>query len=115
MRPAIRNSLVVAVVLIGLAATLSFVLQRHFDANPDVQRFRSMVGKTESEVRQTLGTPHKVHDRASAPEHYYEEGYTFEKREITNKVFVYFAQPDIIAYLYFDQRDRVESVFVGAS
>lgn len=103
-----------ALLLIGGGA-LSFVLRGQFARDPDVQRFHAMVGKTEAEVRRTLGEPARVHEKATARGEYYEKGFTYERRPITNKVFIYFAEPDLIAYLYLDSANRVEHVFVGAS
>jgi outer membrane protein assembly factor BamE (lipoprotein component of BamABCDE complex) len=78
-------------------------------------RLRSIeVGMTEAEVVQKLGSPHEVHDAATAPENYYVGGYSYEKRRITNKVYIYIeAEP--IAYVYFDNSNLVEYVFVGGS
>ena len=101
--------------LIVAGAALSLVLHKQFDEDPNVQRFRAMKSKTESEVRSALGEPQRVYERATAPVDYYEKGYTYEQRPITNKVFIYFGEPDLIAYVYFDSSNRVEHVFVGAS
>lgn len=101
--------------LVVTGAALSLLLHRQFDANPSVQRFRAMKGKTEAEVVSALGSPQRTYQKATAPTDYYEKGYTFEKRPITNKLFIYFANPDLIAYIYFDESNHVEHVFVGAS
>lgn len=110
-----RNVLIAVGLVIVAGATLSFVLHRQFDNDPTVQRFRAMEGKTESEVRSALGKPQRVYEKETAPADYYERGYTHEQRPITNKVFIYFGDPDLIAYIYFDSSNRVEHVFVGAS
>jgi outer membrane protein assembly factor BamE (lipoprotein component of BamABCDE complex) len=72
------------------------------------------VGWTEDQVRTHLGAPWKVFRRESAPEHYYVEGWCYKKRPISNKVWIYLTD-EAIAYVYFDDRDRVEDVFVGGS
>jgi outer membrane protein assembly factor BamE (lipoprotein component of BamABCDE complex) len=78
-------------------------------------RLRSIeIGMTEAEVVQKLGSPDEVHDAANAPENYYVAGYSYEKRRIANKVFIYI-ESEPIAYVYFDHRNRVEYVFVGGS
>ena len=110
-----RNVLIGIAALVVAGAALSLVLHRQFDSDPTVQRFRGMQGKTEAEVVSALGPPQRKYEKATAPAEYYEKGYTFEERPITNKVFIYFANPDRIAYLYFDRSNRVEHVFVGAS
>lgn len=110
-----RNILVAAGFVIVAGASLSFVLHRHFYGDPTVQQFRAMEGKTELEVRSSLGEPQRIYEKVTAPADYYERGYSHEKRPITNKVFIYIRDPDLIAYIYFDSADRVEHVFVGAS
>lgn len=115
MRRTARYVLVGVALLIVAGAALSVVLHKQFDNDPNVQRFRSMKGKTETEVRGALGEPQRVYEKATAPADYYEKGYTHEQRPITNKVFIYFGEPDLIAYIYFDTSNRVEHVFVGAS
>lgn len=42
-----RNVLIAVGLLIVAGATLSFVLHKQFDNDPNVQRFRTMKGKTE--------------------------------------------------------------------
>ncbi len=115
MRRTARYVLVGVALLIVAGAALSLVLHKQFDNDPNVQRFRSMKAKTETEVRSALGEPQRVYEKATAPADYYEKGYTHERRSITNKVFIYFGEPDLIAYVYFDSSNRVEHVFVGAS
>lgn len=115
MRRTARYVLVGVALLIITGAALSLVLHKQFDNDPNVQRFRSMEGKTESEVRRALREPLRVYEKAIAPSDYYDKGYTYEQRPITSKVFIYFGEPDLIAYIYFDSSNRVEHVFVGAS
>jgi len=81
----------------------------------DYERFQSIkAGMTEQEVREKLGTPIHVYDKASAPKDYYVKGYAHKERPITNKVLVYIAS-EPIAYVYLDDQNKVEEVFVGGS
>ena len=81
----------------------------------EYELFRSVeIGMSEEEVRETLGEPYKIYSRGTAPADYYEEGYSFKRRPITNKVFIYIGT-EPIAYVYFDESNRVEEVFVGGS
>lgn len=115
MKKGTRISLGLVGILITVGIASSWLLHKRFDNTPSVRQFRSMQGKTESEVRGALGEPDRVYGRADAPADYYEKGYTYERRPITNKVFIYFADPDLVAYIYLDPSNRVEHVFVGAS
>lgn len=81
----------------------------------EYERFQSIqAGMTEQEVRDKLGTPRHVYEKASAPEDYYVKGYSRKKRSITNKVLIY-AASEPIAYVYLDDQGKVEEVFVGGS
>lgn len=72
------------------------------------------VGMADEEVTNLLGNPYKIYYKGTAPTNYYVEGYTYKKRDIPNKVFIYIgAEP--IAYIYFDSQNKVEDVFVGGS
>ena len=115
MSRVVRYVFVGVVLFVIAGAALSLVLHRQFDDNPNVRRFRAVQGETEAEVRGALGEPQRVYVKATAPTNYYDTGYTYEQRPITNKVFIYFSEPDLIAYVYFDGSNRVERVFVGAS
>jgi outer membrane protein assembly factor BamE (lipoprotein component of BamABCDE complex) len=72
------------------------------------------IGWTDAQVRAHLGEPWKVLTRGNASEHYYVEGWSYKKRPISNKVWLYLAD-EPIAYVYFDDKDKVEEVFVGGS
>ena len=111
----VRGFLIGGVIAIAAIGITSFILHREFDQDPSVRRFRSMVGKSASEVRRELGEPQRIYEKTTAPPDYYERGYTYEERPITGKVYIYFGEPDLIAYVYVDPSDRVEHVFVGAS
>jgi outer membrane protein assembly factor BamE (lipoprotein component of BamABCDE complex) len=81
----------------------------------DYERFQAIkAGMTEQEVRDKLGTPAHVYERGTAPKDYYVKGYSFKERPITNKVLIYIAS-EPIAYVYLDQQNRVEEIFVGGS
>jgi len=78
-------------------------------------RFESVkVGMSEEEVTASLGQPLHVYRKADAPQSYYVDGYSFKKREITNKVLIFVAS-EAIAYVYLDDKNEVEEVFVGGS
>ena len=72
-------------------------------------------GMPEAEVRERLGEPWHVYDAESAPEDYYVEGYSYRRRPISNKVLIYFGGLDLIVYVYTDNEDRVEYVYIGGS
>lgn len=81
----------------------------------DYKAFKSLRhGMTEAEVVAKLGKPHKVFEKATAPANYYVDGYTFKKREISNRVLIYYSH-EPIAYVYLDGDNRVEEVFIGWS
>ncbi|MEX2093773.1 MAG: outer membrane protein assembly factor BamE [Pirellulales bacterium] len=106
-----KQSIVLAITfglaLIGCSQTPFF--------EDEYQRFESVkVGMSEEEVTATLGKPLHVYSKADAPESYYVEGYSFRKREITNKVLI-FRATEAIAYVYLDHKNEVEKVFVGGS
>lgn len=72
------------------------------------------VGMTEEEVTNLLGSPYKIYYKGTAPTNYYVEGYAYKKRDISNKVFIYIGV-EPIAYVYFDNQNKVDDVFVGGS
>lgn len=81
----------------------------------EYKRFHSVkVGMTEKEVIELLGEPYRAYDTRTAPADYYVPGYSHKRRAITNKVYIYVAT-EPIAYIYLDERNRVEDVFVGGS
>jgi len=81
----------------------------------DYAAFRAIQpGMTQEEVESTLGEPTRSYTRENAPEHYYVEGYSHENRTIRHKVFIYM-RAELIAYVYFDQSNRVEHTFVGGT
>jgi outer membrane protein assembly factor BamE (lipoprotein component of BamABCDE complex) len=81
----------------------------------EYKRFESVkVGMSEDEVRAKLGKPVHSYSKADAPESYYVEGYSFKEREISNKALIFVAS-EAIAYVYLDNNNKVEEVFVGGS
>jgi len=103
----------IAIVVAVLLLVNSLVFQRAF--KEEYEHFRAVKpGMTEAEVVKLLGQPYKVYEKATAPKNYYVEGYSFKKRLITNKVFVYIGT-EPIAYIYFDDANKVEEAFVGGS
>ena len=106
--------LVVGLLVLGIGTWFSYGAFETVFAD-EYERFRTIeVGMTEAEVTSALGAPLKVYFRESAPANYYEEGYAFLERPITHKVFIYIGT-EPIAYVYFDDDNRVEEVFVGGS
>jgi len=109
-------SLVLAVlVLVGtiLVILSSLVVNETFSR--DYALFRSIkIGMSEQHVVNLLGKPVKIYSRGTAPKDYYVKGYSYKEREISNKVFIYIAS-EPIAYIYFDDQNNVEDVFVGGS
>src|SRR5687768_6199998 len=69
-------------------------------------------GMTEADVLAVLGHPDHQYTKATAPDDYYVKGYSHKRREITGKVFIYIG-PEPIAYVYLDDNNIVEHVFVG--
>jgi hypothetical protein len=71
-------------------------------------------GMTSAEIREIYGTPEKEYSKSTAPDFYYVKGYAYEKREISNIVYVYI-YGDAICYVYIDVSNKVEHVFIGGS
>ena len=72
------------------------------------------IGMTLQEVEDRLGQPYKDYYKDNAPKNYYKEGWSYNKRDIINKVYIYLSG-EPIAYIYFDDDDEVEYAFVGGS
>jgi hypothetical protein len=105
------GALVAAYLLFALTAHV-FLIATNWD---DYRAYRSIKrGMTEAQVVERLGKPNAAFDKATAPENYYAEGYSFKRREITNRVLIYRNQ-EPIAYVYLDRDNRVEEVFIGWS
>ena len=105
---------------IGFLALLSLVNYLAHDAvegvfEDEYDLFRSVqIGMSEQDVIDLLGKPHRVYRAPDAPADYYVNGYARKQRPIKNKVFIYIGS-EPIAYIYFDQQNEVEDVFVGGS
>lgn len=105
----LRSAVVIAfgLGLIGCSRTPFF--------EDEYRRFELVkVGMSEKDVIATLGKPLHVYTKADAPESYYVDGYSYKKREIANRVLI-FRATEAIAYVYIDDKDKVEEVFVGGS
>jgi outer membrane protein assembly factor BamE (lipoprotein component of BamABCDE complex) len=109
-------------VMLGLALLISlagllmlFVIKVNKVLEPDYKRLEVIqVGMTEAEVIQILGPPHKIFRKETAPKDYYVSGWSYKKRDITNKVLIYsFGEP--IAYYYLDENNKVEDIYIGGS
>ena len=119
MRFPVKKMLVGAAITIVLMAVVAYFArsQRTMETvfQKDYAAFRSIqVGMSDEQVRNILGEPNKIFERSTAPKNYYVAGYAHKEREIGNKVFIY-VRNEPIAYVYFDNRNRVEDVFVGGS
>ena len=98
-----------------MVITFAGVIACDFPFEAEYEKFRSIHrGMSEAQVVEKLGAPTRVYHRADAPKDYYVKGYSREEREITNKVFIYIGS-EPIAYIYFDDANTVEHVFVGGS
>jgi hypothetical protein len=82
-------------------------------------QWRIEQAQTEMDVRREFGEPNYVFFRGA--EDYYISGYSYQPREITGRVEVYFPRlpedkhVDIILYVYYDSSGKVEGYFVGGS
>jgi len=104
------------VILIILAVLLIYILIKSKErVFPKYKEYREIkIGMTQNEVENRLGQPYKVYLKDSAPEDYYIDGYSYNKRDITNKLYIYI-DGEPIAYIYFDNYNKVEYVYVGGS
>lgn len=109
------KKVILGVTIVILALVLMNEVVFHQAFKEDYEIFRAVKqGMSEAQVVSLLGAPYKVYHRATAPKNYYVEGYSFKVRPITNKVFIYIGN-EPIAYVYFDDKNRVEELFVGGS
>lgn len=103
----------VSVIVATLLVVNALVFNRAF--KEEYIHFQSVKpGMSETEVLKLLGPPFKSYDKNTAPENYYIEGYSRKVRPITNKVLIYVSS-EPIAYVYLDERSKVEEIFVGGS
>lgn len=107
--------LAVALGLIAVAVVLITVMAVRDAFDEEYKRFQSIKpGMTDSQVLVLLGKPERMYEKGSAPKDYYIKGYAFKERPISNKVYIYVSK-EPIAYIYFDDQNKVEEVFVGGS
>lgn len=114
---ATKPLLAVGLLVVLLVGVVLLAAREVFKAawGEEYARFRAVkVGMTAEGVVEILGEPYKVYEAGSAPENYYVDGWEFKARPITNKVFIYIAT-EPIAYVWLNQENRVEEVFVGGS
>ncbi len=110
-----RSLKMVLVALAALVVVWVIVNTSYWYFVEDYRKFKSVqVGMGENEVIELLGEPTLDYSKEDAPDDYYVKGYAFKRKEITNKVFIYIGQ-EPIAYVYFDNANRVEDVYVGGS
>ena len=94
---------------------MSIVIDSKERLFPMYKEYRKIeIGMTQNEVEAKLGEPYKIYFKDTAPNNYYIDGYNYKKRDITNKVFIYI-DGEPIAYIYFDNANIVEDVYVGGS
>lgn len=110
----LRNRVCTAMVLIAVAAQMGCARLDPFAAERDYFRQNATLGMSEEDVRGKLGQPYLEYTRQSAPEDYYEKGWTYKKRAISNKVLIYL-RGETICYVYIDVSGRVEETFIGGS
>ena len=110
---AVAAVIVLVLVAVAYLARSQRTMEKMF--KEDYAAFRSIqIGMSEEQVKNILGEPNKILNKSTAPKNYYVQGYAYKEREIGNKVFIYIRN-EPIAYVYFDDRNRVEDVFVGGS
>ncbi len=89
----------------------------------EIERFRRpsrtlwsqvSIGDGLDSVRRILGNPAQEYTRDSAPEDYYISGYRRRERAISKRVLIY-RGADLVFYVWFDENERVEELFVGGS
>jgi len=103
------------IVVFVVSLLIIYLLGRLVFLDEDYKLFKSVkVGMGESQVQELLGEPDKVYYASTAPEHYYVKYYTYKKRDITNKVFIY-TRMEYIAYVYFDHENKVEYIYIGGT
>ena len=71
-------------------------------------------GMTEQQVEDLLGSPEHALLASSAPKDYYLKSYSYEKRKITHKVWMYTVL-EWALYVYFGKDGKVEHTYIGGS
>ena len=78
-------------------------------------RFRAIKnGMSEEQVRAALGEPHFIHQRGVSPNQYCREGWAGDRHPIEDHLLIYHGGEPIV-YVYFDQTNHVEHVYIGGS
>lgn len=112
-----RSLLLVGVVTLVVAIAGLYFAERLVGAafEAEYERFRAVqLGMTENQIRALMGEPYKLYGADRGQTDYYIPGYSYEQRRITNKVLIYIGT-EAIAYIYLNDADRVEHLFVGGS
>jgi len=112
----IKKSIFIIIIAILIIIILKYLaIYNEEKLWPKYKEYREIkIGMTQNEVENMLGQPYKVYYKDNAPKNYYIEGWNYKKRNINNKVYIYL-EGEPIAYIYFDNDDKVEYVFVGGS
>ena len=106
--------IILSVALVGIILIIRLLGYGLFEKPREELRSKIRIGMTEEEIKNVLGKPDKIYFKETAPKDYYDYGWAYKERAISNKVFIYrLGEP--IAYVYFDETNRVEDVFVGGS
>ena len=107
---------ILIIIFISIGVYIKFVLPDHEEILfPMYKEYRKIkVGMTQDEVENILGEPYKIYFKDTAPKDYYIDGYYYKKRYIKNKVFIYI-DGEPISYIYFNDDDNVEYVYIGGS
>jgi hypothetical protein len=116
MRSSAKTKIVlslVVIVLIGIAVGARLIYTSTY--SKDYERFDSIhIGMSEEEVLQRLGQPDKIYQKGTTPKDYCVKGWACKARDITSKMFVYYGG-EPVAYIYLDDQNRIEEIFVGGS
>jgi hypothetical protein len=116
----LKTKYLVLTTSIGIILIVSLILIREWAQEP-YETIENVIrtAKTEQDVIEAFGEPYKIFYKGE--EGYYIKGYSFKKRQINNKVMIYFPDnrtdmvADIILYVYIGNNGEVEAYFVGGS
>ena len=97
------------------AAQLYFQPFASFEAERENLRAKIKVGVTEAEVIRSLGDPHQVQSPGTGQQTCQLSGFSHSQKLISTRCLIYLGNHDAIAYVYIDNRGRVEDVYVGGS
>ena len=110
----------IGAILAGITLIIGFIIyngSKNIDKvfADDYKKFNSISkGMEEHSVIELLGNPQKSYHAPNYPSDYYIPGYSFKRRDISNKVFIYIGT-EAIAYIYINDQNKVEDIFVGGS